>query len=312
MGLYLGIDGGGSKTIAVIQDEDGRERGRGQGGPCNIAICDDQTLRNSIESAVESALTASGLPRDSSFAAVCTGVAGYSVEARRTALREILQALVPAQSYRVEPDYVIAYWGATHGSPGIIVIAGTGAVAYGRNANGDDCREDGLGYLLGDRGSGFNLGLRTLQHALDGIRDGDVDSLSRTVMDHIGAHTQSQIVQWLYGNFSTKRVAGIAPVVGAFADAGDAAACKLVSEMAMRLRHTVRIIRHRLWLDRNVPVYPIGGLWRIGRFFVEEFTEPNWRPEPGDGDIGRINVVSPQGDAAVGAALLAAAGDAAV
>ncbi|HLV81223.1 MAG TPA: BadF/BadG/BcrA/BcrD ATPase family protein [Chthonomonadaceae bacterium] len=312
MALFLGIDGGGTKTAAVILKADGKELGRGLGGPGNIATGSEPALAQSLGDAVGGACRAAGLSRqETRFAAVCAGVAGYSAAERREAFRRLLGVQVQADSYRVEPDYVIAYWGATCGEPGIIVIAGTGAISYGRNARGETCREDGLGYLLGDRGSGFDLGLRALRYTLEQVEAGTPDRLAEAIMTHTGAVSHNAIVQWLYGNFSPARVAALAPVVGALAEAGDEPARRLVATMAHQLRHAARQVRHKLWLPRDSPVYLLGSLWEIGEFFRSEFADPRWldpdgasdEPDPLNG--GRFLIEPPRHDAAYGAALLA-------
>lgn len=311
MRYFMGIDGGGSKTIASILDENGLERGRGSGGPCNLATCEEDTLRASLHNAAHEALHTAGLPDSLCFTGICAGIAGYSAAPRLPLFDRILREQVPGEFYQVEPDYVIAYWGATEGDPGIVVIAGTGAVSYGRNAAGETRREDGLGYLLGDRGSGFNLGLRVLRHTLEQIQQGQKDTLSEAVMAHTGARTQNEIIYWLYGGFHPSRVAGLAPMVGALAESGDEAARAHVSEMARMLRHAVRQIRHALWLPREAPIYPLGGLWQMGEFFVSEFTDPQWHGTGGTGIAleplpgGRFVLAQPKHDAAYGAAMLA-------
>src|SRR5262249_36456610 len=137
------------------------------------------------------------------------------------------------------------------------------------------------------------------------------DPLTETVLQHIGAHTQNEVVHWLYGGFHPSRVAGLAPLVGALAESGDPTARTHVSEMARRLRHAVRQIRHALWLPRDTPVYPLGGLWQMGAFFLSEFTDPQWNggngsgPEPEALPGGRFVLATPRHDAAYGAAILA-------
>ena len=311
MNYFLGIDGGGTKTAALILAEDGTEVGRGVGGSGNIAVNDDATLARSLRDAVDGAWRDAGRATSDRFAGVCAGMAGYSVEGRRIAFEALLRREVTADAYRIEPDYLIAYWGATEGEPGIVVIAGTGAVSFGRNAEGETRREDGLGFLLGDRGSGFNLGLYALRYTLKRMQEGGEDALTAAVIAHTGARSQNEILQWIYGNFSPARVASLAPIVGELAEGGDTAARNLVAEMARRLRHAVRQIRHSLWLPRDTPVYPLGGLWQLGAFFRAEFTDPQWR---GDSETplaaealpgGRFVLAQPRHDAAYGAALLA-------
>ncbi len=141
-------------------------------------------------------------------------------------------------------------------------------------------RSDGLGYLLGDRGSGFDLGLYALRYTLHMMEEGRTDGLSTAVLEHTGASRQAEIVQWLYGNFNPARVASLSPIVGRLAEAGDIAARNLASEMARRLRHTVRDVRHKLWLPRDTPVYPLGRLWLLGEFSVRScgtFPGPVWQ-----------------------------------
>lgn len=309
--LFLGIDGGGSKTTAVLMDGAGVEVGRGSGGPGNIATMRSSALRASLEDAIGAARLAAGVEAEARYAGVCAGMAGYSAEARRPEFIGLLQALTATEGCALEPDYVVAFWGATHGDPGIVVIAGTGAVVYGRNEEGKTDREDGLGFLLGDRGSGFNLGLRVLRYTLEQWKLGVRDPLTEAVLGYTGATSQEQIVQWLYGDFSPARVAALAPLVGHLAEEGDSASRWHVAEMARRLRHSVRQVRHRLWMERNAPIYPLGGLWNLGSFFQDEFTDPNWQgttdfpmqPETLSG--GPFLLSTPKSDAAYGAALYA-------
>lgn len=310
MNYYLGIDGGGTKMLAAVLDADGRERGRGTGGPGSLATCTDAELRQSLHEAFQGACVSAGLSSQTRFAGVCAGMAGVSLIDRRAAFTNILTDEVSAERYAVEPDFVTAYWGAAEGEPGIAVIAGTGAVCYGRNAAGDSMREDGLGYLLGDRGSGFNLGLRVLRYTLDALRDGRDDALTAAVTVHTGATTQSALLQWLYGNFSPARVASLAPVIGSLAEAGDPAARTHVAAMARQLRHSVRQLRHKLWLPHETPVYLLGGLWNIGVFFRSEFLDPQYPVETSDNPMdavpgGCFHAAEPKHDAVYGAALLA-------
>lgn len=311
MRYFLGIDGGGTKTAALILDETNTPLGRGSGGSGNLATGSDESLRSSLREAVDAALTATNLPLSTRFAGVCAGMAGYSATPRVAAFQKILEEEVSAENYQVEPDYVTAYWGATEGNEGIIVIAGTGAVSYGRNKQGETRKEDGLGFVLGDKGSGFNLAVRVLRHALDSMDGGKTDALTDAVFKATQATSQNEIIQWLYGDFNPARVASIASVVGDLAETGDPAARSHVVEMARRLRHGVRQIRHALWLPRDVSVYTLGGLWQLGSFFQSEFAYPEWQGEAGyviepeKIPGGRFHVKQPTRDAVFGAALLA-------
>lgn len=308
---FLGIDGGGSKTAVTILASDQRIIGSGIGGPGNIAVNSDEVLSASIRNAI----VATGMAGATRYRSVCAGMAGYTAELRRAEFERLLRSQISAERYRIEPDYVIAYWGATHGEPGVVAVAGTGAVAFGRNSLGETYRADGLGYLLGDRGSGFELGIYSLRYALETIQNGTSDSLTAAIVDFTGAPSTTAIIQWLYGSFSPSKVASLATVVGELAEAGDGAARNLVAEMAMRLRNTVREVRSRLGMPRDVAVYPIGGLWKLGSFLNAEFENPTWKGANGvqfsdqSTSGGPFRVVAPKSDPAYGAALLAMEGE---
>ncbi|MCX6379740.1 MAG: hypothetical protein NT023_09750 [Armatimonadetes bacterium] len=311
MPYYIGFDCGGTKTVALITDGDGNELGVGQGGTGNIAVNDDETLVISVRTAFRAACERAGISPNTSFASLCAGAAGYSYEHRRSPFLAILRSEIRADRYTLVPDYLPAFWGATEGEPGIVVIAGTGAVAFGRSAEGKEYRADGLGFLLGDKGSGFNLGLYALRHALERIQKGEEDSVTRVVKEHTGTEIVPEVIHWLYEDFTPARVAAIAPRIGTLSEEGDPVARTLVVEMARRLRQTVRQVRHHLWLPREAPIYPIGGLWELGTFFRSEFQDPHWL---GEGEVsiepealagGRFNVQPPRHTPAYGATLMA-------
>jgi N-acetylglucosamine kinase-like BadF-type ATPase len=265
MRLYLGIDGGGTKTATVIVEENGRECGRGIGGSCNIATAEEATLRRSIEEAVGAAMREAGLAAGTPFAGVCAGVAGYTARRQREEFARLLPRIVPAERHRLEPDFVIAYWGASAGEPGVIVLAGTGAVLYGRNAAGETCREDGRGFLLGDRGSGFWLGTRALQHTLQQMEsDAPPDRLARRVLAEIGAQDADDLIQWVYRDFQPIRVARLAALVGSAAQEEDPYAQRLLNEAVEQLGESARRVLARLSLPPgSAPIFPLGGLWNI-------------------------------------------------
>ena len=172
-------------------------------------------------------------------------------------------------------------------------------------------REDGLGYLLGDRGSGFNLGIRVLRDTLDKLRDNCPDSLcgcSNAFYPNPAPKTR----------FCNGCIAGsVLPVsrlsrrlIGELAEQGDPEARRHLSAMAHHLRHSVRQVRHKLYLPRDTPVYPLGGLWQLGAFFRVP-NLPNRRSPPKQvttrlsPGIASTFGDSPRHDAAYGAALLA-------
>ena len=304
---YLGIDGGGTKTASVILDQAKKELGRGIGGPCNIATCDDATLNASVTEATESALKSAGIPMDSRFAGACAGVAGYTAKRRRVEFARIFAESVPADLHRVEPDYVIAYWGATEGEPGIIVIAGTGSVAYGRNAGGESHRVDGRGYLFGDLGSAYSVGSGGLLSIMQAADRGErPDEFVQKLLKEIAGEDADDVVEWVYRGFSPARVAELARPIAMWADKGDPQADHLLRQVAGALAGKVTMLEQVLNLPiPGTPIYRMGGLWQASPIIGEHFLGllRTWHDHLEGADS--IESAEPRHDAAYGAALLA-------
>ena len=309
MKLFLGIDAGGTKTAAVIADAAGTERGRGAGGPCSLATGDYPQWTRAVREAARSACQAAGLPEDTRFAAVCAGVAGYSLKAKRAEFTEILAEEISADHYDLTPDYEIAYWGASGGEPGVVVIAGTGSVAFGRNAQGETCKVGGLGYVLGDVGSGFALGISALQEAIGLLKGGRPYPLANAVIEETGARSLEDLLSWIYTDFSPAKIAALAPIAGRLADAGDTIAqAKMRSLVAGHIRQTSEVI-HQLALPPDAPVYRLGGLWKSSAFLRSLPFTPTRSTENADSTTNvkppQRNLREPIHDAAIGAALFA-------
>lgn len=301
MRYYLGIDGGGTKTGAVILDAEGRLCGRGLGGPGNLVTASAEAVTLALQQAAGSACREAGLgATETVFACVCAGMAGYSAPMRRAWLADRLQTILRTESVRIEPDYLIALEGALGTGDGVVVIAGTGAVACGRNRKGTLLRLDGLGYLLGDRGSGFALCLQALRHAAAMLQRGLSDPMTQAITEALEVSDPDALIQWLYTDFHPGRVAALAPMIGKLCISGDAQALRCVRAAARGLARTARTTMRRLDLPENAPVYPLGGLWSIYPGFLDEFARCG-RTRAG----GELNLQAPRNDAAFGAALRA-------
>src|SRR5215475_6095663 len=155
MPFFLGVDGGQSGTTTVIGDETGRVLGTGEAGPCNHAAAGEgrAKLERAITQSLAAACAEASLdPATVAFEAACFGMSGGPEHKE-----EILAGLIRARRHIVTTDAVIALAGATRSGQGIIVISGTGSIAFGRNAAGQSTRAGGWGYIYGDEGSGFDI-----------------------------------------------------------------------------------------------------------------------------------------------------------
>src|SRR5579863_1839915 len=144
--LFLGVDGGQSSTTALVGDDTGRVLGEGTGGPCNhvgAAEGRDKLARAVSESVAAACGQARLNLRGVHFEAACFGMSGGPDDKEA-----ILAKILPARKLIVTTDALIALSGATAGEPGVVTIAGTGSIAFGRNAAGKMVRAGGWGFLF--------------------------------------------------------------------------------------------------------------------------------------------------------------------
>jgi N-acetylglucosamine kinase-like BadF-type ATPase len=284
MKLFLGIDGGQSGTTALIGDETGRILGMGRGGPSNHAAAQQgrERLRRAITESVSNACAAAGLASGVRFEAACCGMSGGPEDKR-----SILEAILPAERLVVTTDAAIALAGATPSGRGIIVIAGTGSMAFGRNEANFTARAGGWGYLFGDEGSAFDVARQALRAALRMEEGWGPDTTLRgTLVEAVGACDANQLMHRFYEpDWPRDRIARLAPLVDAAAAAGDSVAQEILQYAALQLATLASSVRARLWdRDAAVEVAYSGGVFRsepIARRFRELMElEPHTRCGP--------------------------------
>jgi glucosamine kinase len=163
MAFYLGIDGGGSKTLCLIGDESS-VLGDGSGGGSNVVHLGETRAAESLAAAIKLACAAAGIS-PSQIACTCMGASGGARPQIADVLRRVLGKIVGGKVLIVG-DMEIALESAFDGGPGLVVIAGTGSIAYGRNQSGETLRVGGWGHAISDEGSGDWIGRHAVAAAL--------------------------------------------------------------------------------------------------------------------------------------------------
>jgi N-acetylglucosamine kinase len=277
MPYVLGIDGGGTKTLAVIVDTTGRVHSVGLGGPSNYDDVGIATAQTGIKQAAEAARQQIGLSA-APFEAVFLGMAGVVSPQDRTVIREIagnLQLAVP-ERVGVDHDCRIALAGGLSGRPGIVLIAGTGSSCYGRNAAGENWRAGGWGQLISDEGSSYWLGVQAMTMAVRTF-DGRIQSsvLLEKVQQHLELVHVNDIMHRIYAiGLSRAEIAALAPLVIDAARAGDQVAQGLIRQGTQDLATCVLAVAQRLDLaDRPCELTLVGGLFQAGEIFVQPLRE---------------------------------------
>lgn len=282
--FVLGIDGGGTKTQAIIADEAGRLRGMGLGGSSNYDDVGMEKARDGIHAAVQQARRQSGLGEEP-FAAAFLGMAGVVSEKDRETIRAIARQLCLAADEQVEVDHDcrIALAGGLSGRPGIVLIAGTGSSCYGRTASGASWRSGGWGHLISDEGSGYWLGIQALRCAAASY-DGRLRSaLEERVREALRLGKMEDLMRRLYVVGMTRsEIAALAPLVIEAARQGDATALDLLLRGASDLIQMASAVAERLQFPAgHRELALVGGLFNAGEAILAPLREAVYRRLPG-------------------------------
>lgn len=271
MRLFLGVDGGQSGTTATVGDETGRILGEGEAGPCNHAgaLEGRGKLERAVTGSVDEACRRAGLdPATVRFEAACFGMSGGPDDKQ-----EILARILRAGKLIVTTDAVTALAGATPGGQGIITIAGTGSIAFGRNAAGRSARAGGWGYIYGDEGGAFDIARQALRASLRMEEGwGPPTALREILLGATDSRDANHVLHRFYtDDWPRSRVAALAAQVDQAALNGDAVAGEILNGAAAQLAMLAASVRGQLWqAGEALEVAYIGGVFR-SNLLLERF-----------------------------------------
>lgn len=265
----LGLDAGGTKTVCYLADDAADVLAESRGPGANLTAAGargvDAILRELIGSVLDSG------PRE--VAAVCIGMAGADRPSELALVRSLVQRIVASPQIAVVNDALIALEAGAPGQPGIVVISGTGSIAYGRDGRGRAARAGGWGYVLADEGSGYWLGrqaLRAVMREADGR--GPATSLSTRMLGHYEVARAHDLVRKVYsGELKPAAIATLASIVEAAAAEGDPIATEIIDIGAMELSVAAASVARRLELS-GCPVVLAGGIFRAVPHMRDEVT----------------------------------------
>ena len=251
MALFLGIDGGGTSTRALLCDARGRVLGTGTGGVANHLHAGWDGAAESLRTAVTAAFADAGIAT-APCSAVFLGMAATADDEARSHWREIalqLRLSATPATIGVDHDIRIALAGGLAGRPGIALIAGTGSSCYGRTAAGATWQAGGWGSILDDGGGGYWLGLRAVGAAIRGDDGrGPATTLRERVLARLQVSNLREIVTRLHaGTLARHEMARLAEDVMVCAAAGDSAAQELLSRGAGELAEMARAVAQKLF-----------------------------------------------------------------
>ena len=295
----IGIDGGGTRTVGILTTKTGQCLAEVQSGPSNYHVVGEAKTQAVLENVIGALCEKSGIPSASAIH-FCLGMAGLGRAEDRKVVGRICDELGISKNRRIlTHDAHIALVGGTEKQQGVIVISGTGAIVYGINANGDEARASGWGYLLGDEGSGYDIaikGLRAVARAADGR--GDPTELTDRILDRLERNEPSELIRWAHAA-SRDEIAQLAEIVFDTAQTTDAVATEIVDEAADELVCAAESVIKQLEFIESFDIVLSGGNLIHQPMFSDKLRHRFARIRP------KASVLLPKHEPAYGAVLLA-------
>jgi N-acetylglucosamine kinase-like BadF-type ATPase len=272
--LVVGVDGGGTRTRAVIL-AGGRVVGEGTAGPSNPLRVGIANGAAAIRDAVDKACAAALIHRGD-LTAAGIGLAGVRRKDIRTRMREVLIETLGIKNIELMTDGDIALYGATDGAPGIVVISGTGSICSGVNRQGKHVFAGGWGPVAGDEGSGSWIARRALQAVAQANDErGPETALTATACEYFQVATADDLSTAIYApSVTNDRIAGFSKHVIETASAGDAVAIEILKEAGRELgKAAVTVIRKLKMEQERFQVAFVGGVFAAGEFVIAPLRE---------------------------------------
>ncbi len=267
---FLGVDGGGTHTRALITDSTHRILGEGQSGASNpVRVGLAEALVN-LELAVRDACVQAGI-EVGDLTAACFALAGVSHPIHYEVMKEQLDEAFGIGHLKLITDASAALTGALDGKPGVIVIAGTGSIAMGINGAGEEARSGGLGPLLSDEGSGYDIARQALRAVIASFDGRQPETrLTRLICERLGVTQPADLPGVLYNSDCEKvEIASLAELVSQAAQAGDPVASSLLRKAGEELGAlAVSVIRKLHLQDQTFRVACIGSVFNAEEFVL--------------------------------------------
>ncbi len=309
MDSVLGIDGGGSNTVCVLMNWNGEVLHRSVAGPSNYQTIGMKATFHALKSAINGAVCSHHRP---TIAAICLGLAGVDRPEDFQVIGKLVQQLrsdnLPLV-WALQPDKIvicsdsaIALAGATSNNTGIVTIAGTGSMVFGRNQQGETKRAGGWGAMLGDDGSAYYLAIQGIRAALrsaDGIIGETI--LKEKFREHLNLDKLQDIIPLLYrSNWGVKEIAALATIVDGAAAEGDTVSCGIIEAGVEELVLTTKVVIDALFKqDEEFELATVGGVWQGSELMRQSFAKSIVSL------AAFAKIIWPQHDSAWGAARLA-------
>ena len=258
MAYFLGIDGGGTKTRFLLADQDGIIASA-SGPGCKVSRVGLEQVRTTLQQGTNSVCRDVNIsPGD--IASVCAGMTGAGREGAASEIAVVISKLVPSAKIKVVGDIVIAHEAALGGAPGVVVIAGTGSIAYGLNEAGETARAGGWGHAISDEGSGHWIGIKAVAAVLHAHDCGRGTELDPRILSRWNVRSHDQLVQLSNASPAPDFSSLFPDVVAAFEN-GDPLAQEILVSAGTELAKVTASVLQRLRFGHPTEVAMMGGVF---------------------------------------------------
>lgn len=281
MKVFLGIDGGGTKTTFALMNEEAELLAECQLGTIHFQQLGLEEAKKRIQEGIQLVFEQAKRPL-SDVTACFAGIPGYGeYPPLMQAMQEHFQSVLQGKPFHLGNDSVAGYAGSLKGEVGVNLVLGTGAIAYGMNAKGEEARSSGWGPFCGDEGSAYALGqtcVRLFAKEADGRLPGHI--LYDLVKKELQLEEDFAIISLIHNEWKMDRtkIASLSRLLSQAAEAGDEAAQAAIEEAAFEGYLAVRAVAEALHLAEevagvggHVPISYSGGVFRMGERLLAPF-----------------------------------------
>jgi N-acetylglucosamine kinase len=309
MDYAVGIDGGATKTVAVLLDKLGNIQNRIEVGP---SAYQNLGLARSVEIIMSSIVEVTSFLKEGRVLQICIGLAGVDSREDKILVRDnlyqllstdgVLPGIANPANITVEHDTLIALTGGIGVNTGIVVIAGTGSIAFGVNKLGKAKRAGGWGYFLGDDGSAFQIaqkGLRAVLRSHDGrlMRT----SLTEKFKEALQIKQIEDLMHVIYQTrLEVNEIAQLAKLVDEAAFEGDIVAQNILDEAVEEFRISTTVVIDNLFSDKDeFDIVTSGSVWQSKYGLRDRYIQAM------SGRVKKDRIIFPRYEPAYGAGLIA-------
>lgn len=264
----IGIDAGGTKTVCQLASADGALVAEARGAGANLQAAGELAVEKTLHGLMEQVLDGQPPP-----AAICVGMAGVDRPGDTAIVQGILRRIGRGARMLIVNDALVALEAGAPDGPGVVLIAGTGSIAYGRDAHAQAARAGGWGYVLGDEGSGYWIGRQALRAVVrETDRRGAATTLTSRALAHFGVTRPQELIREIYaGGVRPSAVARFASEVQAAFDEGDRSAIAILEAAVRELLLSAHSVVSQLALtDEPFRFVLSGGMFHAVPWMAEE------------------------------------------